>query len=100
VEPFGREASDFTSQLIFQQGGIVRLQFDRERMDHYGRFLAYVWVGDKLLNEELIRHGLGKALTGYPYSESMKRRFRRAEEDARGARRGIWSLEPGRSGNL
>jgi micrococcal nuclease len=100
VEPFGMEASDFTNQFVFQQDGIVRLQFDRERVDQYGRFLAYVWVGDKLLNEELIRHGLGKALTGYPYSESMKRRFRRAEEAARAARRGIWSLEPERSGSL
>jgi endonuclease YncB( thermonuclease family) len=30
----------------------------------------------------------------------MKTRFRRAEEDAEAARRGIWSLEPQPAGNL
>ena len=91
VEPFGPEAVDFTKRFIARGGGAVRLQMDRERIDKYGRFLAYVWVDDRMLNEELIRAGLASAETGYNYSQSMKTRFRRAEDEAKSNRRGIWS---------
>jgi micrococcal nuclease len=91
VEPFGPEAAEFTRQFIAEGKGIVRLQFDRERKDEFGRFLAYVWVGDRMLNEELVRAGLATAETGYRYSAAMKTRFRRAEEEAKAASRGIWS---------
>lgn len=89
VEPFGPEATQFTRQFV--SGGEVRLEFDRERLDRYGRSLAYVWVGDRMLNEDLVRAGLARFEPQYHYSETMKRRFRIAEEDAKSARRGIWS---------
>ena len=91
VELFGPEASDFTKQFVATGGGTVRLQMDRERLDKYDRFLAYVWVDDRMLNEELIRAGLATAETRYNYSQSMKTRFRRAEDEAKSNRRGIWS---------
>jgi micrococcal nuclease len=91
VEPFAKEAAEFTRQFIADGDGIVLLQFDRQRVDKYGRFLAYVWVGDRMLNEELVRAGLATAETGYPYSAAMKTRLRRAEEEARAEGRGIWS---------
>ena len=75
----------------------MRLGFDNEREDQYGRSLAYIWYNDPtggqelLLNEELIRAGLAKALLRFPYSESMKRRFRAAESEARSSKRGLWS---------
>jgi micrococcal nuclease len=94
VEPFGPEAAEFTRRFVADAGGSVRLEFDRERVDRYDRFLAYVWAGDRMLNEELVRAGLATAATQYRYSEAMKRRFRRAEDEARAAGRGIWSLEP------
>ena len=93
VEPFGPEASDFTRRFVAEAGGSVRLQFDSERVDDYDRFLAYVWSGDRMLNEELIRQGLATARTTFRYSSSMKTRFSRAQEEAQAARRGIWSLE-------
>ncbi len=91
VERFGPEAHDFTSAHV--AGRRVRLEFDKERHDKYDRVLAYVYLDDWLLNEELIRAGLGKAITNHPYSEAMKRRFRAAQDEARRARRGIWSVE-------
>jgi len=93
VEPWGREASAFTKQFFSQ--GKVRLQFDRERVDQYGRTLAYAWVGDKLLNEEIIRAGLARAEMQYHYSQAMKKRFREAQDEARQAKRGIWSSSAG-----
>lgn len=89
VEPWGPEATEFTKAFV--TGRDIRLQFDRERTDRYGRFLAYVWVGDQMLNEELLREGLAKFLPQYPYSSAMKRRFSQAEQEAKDARRGIWS---------
>lgn len=89
VEPWGPEASEFTRQFV--EGREVWLEFDRERVDRYGRFLAYVWVGDRMLNEELIRSGLARANLTYRYAQSKKNRFRRAEQEARSAGRGIWS---------
>jgi len=100
VERFGPEASEFTRRFVAGAGGAVRLQFDRERIDKYGRFLAYVWTGDRMLNEELLREGLATAETGFRYSNAMKTRFRRAEDEARAARRGIWSQQAEPAGNL
>jgi micrococcal nuclease len=89
VEPWGPEASEFTRSFV--GGGDVRLQFDRERTDRFGRYLAYVWVRDRLLNEELLRAGLARWEPGYHYNQSMKTRFRRAQREAQNAQRGLWS---------
>jgi micrococcal nuclease len=92
VEAWGPEASSFTRDFV--ASGRVRLQFDRERVYRYGRLLAYVWVDDRLLNEELVRAGLGHFEPQYRYAEPMKRRFRAAQDEARSAQRGIWSDVP------
>lgn len=90
-EPLGPEASEFTRRLV--EGRQVRLEFDRERWDAYQRVLAYVYVDALLLNEELIRAGLSRAHTAFPFRSDMQRRFRAAEAEARAARRGLWSLD-------
>lgn len=89
TQPWGAEATEFTRAFIGQRP--VRLAFDRERKDKYGRFLAYVYVEDRLLNEELLRSGLARALLRYPYSAAMKRRFQEAEAEAKATGRGVWS---------
>lgn len=89
VEPWGDQATQFTRRFVAE--GPVRLQFDGPPKDRHDRFLAYVWVGDRMLNEELIRQGLARAELQYPYSRDVKDRFRRAEDEAKAARRGIWS---------
>lgn len=88
VEPFGPEASAFTKRLA--EGRTATLGFDRERRDKYGRTLAYVYLDGVMLNEEILRAGLGHAELQYPFAESMKRRFRAAEAEAKAARRGLW----------
>ncbi|MBS0265595.1 MAG: thermonuclease family protein [Planctomycetes bacterium] len=92
AQPFADAATQFTRQHV--EGVPVRLEFDKERRDKYGRTLAYVYVEDWLLNEELIRAGFATAMTKYPYSESMKRRFRDAQAIAQRERRGLWSTTP------
>ena len=90
-QPFGKEASEFTRQHA--EGKRVQLRFDPgETKDKYGRTLAYVYVDGQFLNEMLIRAGLARAMTNYPFSPDMKRVFRDAESAAQSEHRGIWSL--------
>lgn len=91
-EPFGHAASRFTKQLA--EGRDVRLEFDRHREDQFGRTLAFVYVGDLLLNEEIIRQGFSRAETRFNFRSDFQRRFVAAEKEARAARRGIWSVAP------
>ena len=90
VEPFGPEASSFTKRAV--EGKVVQLRFDREKRDRYQRLLAYVYVGDWCLNEELIRAGYSECITRYPFDRSMKARFKLAEDQAKTSRRGLWSI--------
>jgi micrococcal nuclease len=91
VQPFGPEAYEFTRGKV--EGKRVQLKFDpRETKDRYGRTLAYVYIEEEFLNELLIRQGLARALTDYPFSSEMKQVFRAAEAQAKAAKRGVWSL--------
>ena len=93
VQPFGPEASQFTQNAIARNGNMVRITFDGTQIDRYGRTLAMVWLGDTLLNEQLIREGLARAQLQYNYSREMKNRFQVAEDLAKREKRGIWSLD-------
>jgi len=89
VQYFGKEASDFTKQLA--TGKHVRLDFDQDRTDRYGRTLAYVYLQPEnlLLNAEIIRQGYGFAYTQFPFR--MMEQFRALEREAREAGRGLWA---------
>jgi len=86
---FGKEASDFAKQLA--TGKRVRLEFDQDRTDRYGRTLAYVYLQPEnlLLNAEIIRQGYGFAYTRFPFR--MMEQFRAFEREAREAGRGLWA---------
>jgi micrococcal nuclease len=88
-EPWGEEASDYTHRLV--DGRNVTLEYDRERVDDYGRTLAYVFIDGRMLNELLIAEGYSRAMTRHPYRTDRKKLFEAAEEKARNARKGIWS---------
>jgi len=89
VEPWGPEASAFTRKFV--SGGEVTLRLDKRRVDQYGRHLAYVYVGERMLNEELVRAGLARVSIYPGDSYTIARKLRKAEDDARGAQRGIYS---------
>ncbi|HOM17114.1 MAG TPA: thermonuclease family protein [Thermoguttaceae bacterium] len=92
-EPFSREATLFAENFL--ASGPVRLEDDPyERQDRYGRRLAYVWVGQRMLNEELVRAGLARHRPEFNYLEERKWRFALAEQEARQARRGLWASQP------
>ena len=87
VQRFGKEASEFTRRMA--QGKQVRLEFDQDRRDRFGRTLAYVFLEDgAFLNAELIRQGYGHAYTRFPFKYLEE--FRALEREAREAQRGLW----------
>src|SRR5262249_27610607 len=67
----------------------LRLAFDPERRDRYGRLLAYVWLGGTMINVEIVRHGFARVLT-IPPNVRYERWFTTAEAEARAASRGLW----------
>ncbi len=91
VETWGPQASQFTKDFINRANHRVRLTFSLERKDRHDRFLAFVWNGEVMLNEELVRAGLAHARLDYRYSGAMKSRLARAQDEARRAGRGMWS---------
>lgn len=87
VEYFGREAYLFTKRMV--EGKQVRLEFDWQKRDKYGRLLAYVYLMDgTFLNAEAIKQGYGFAYTKYPFK--YLELFRKYEREARENRRGLW----------
>jgi micrococcal nuclease len=88
-DPFCREATEANEKML--KGGRVRLEYEQDRRDRYGRLLAYVWVDTLLLNAELIRKGLASV---YLFSPNLKyrERFISLQKEARQKGVGIWSV--------
>ncbi len=60
-----KEASDFTLSLCPVGSEIIIDQDDLQKVDQYGRVLAKVFCGDKILNSELLYNGHADILTQY-----------------------------------
>lgn len=88
VECFGPRASSYTSTALL--GESVRLEFDDERRDHYGRLLAYVWLDGKLFNETLVARGLAEVII-YSPNDAYADTLLGAESKAQSSGRGMWS---------
>lgn len=86
-ECFGREASDYTTRAL--DGASVGLEFDVERTDRYDRTLAYVWIGDELFDERIVRDGVAVLLT-IPPNVRYVDRLTAAETAARNDGVGLW----------
>lgn len=88
VECFGKEAKVENKRLT--EGKIVRLEKDISQHDKYGRLLRYIYVGDVMVNEYLVRQGFAHAAT-YPPDVKYAEKFKEAETEARENNRGLWS---------
>ena len=56
-ECYGEEAKRFVEDLL-PEGSTVRLEYDQQQADHYGRELAGVYAGETLVNKEVAAAGL------------------------------------------
>ena len=87
VQCFGPRASRFNHRHVEHRP--VRLVFGVERRDVYGRLLAYVHLGRRFVNAELVRRGLARTLT-IPPNDRFAPLFARLERQAASAGRGLW----------
>ena len=87
VDCFGPRASHFNEDLV--EGERVRLVFDEELRDDYDRLLAYVYLGDRFVNAELVARGYARSLP-IPPTDRFAPLFRRAEHRAGVGGRGLW----------
>ena len=87
-EPGGREAAIVNRELV--AGRQVRLETDVQTRDRYGRLLAYVWVGDTMINAELVRRGYAQVMT-VPPNVHHQALFVSLQREAREAGRGLWA---------
>ena len=84
----GTAARDALRRLL-PRGGSVRLEYDVAARDRYGRVLAYVWSGNRLVNEVMVREGWALLYT-VPPNVRYVRRLERAQREARRAGAGLW----------
>ncbi|WP_462130313.1 thermonuclease family protein [Staphylococcus pseudintermedius] len=65
-QPFGQEASDRTAKLL-KNANKIEVEFDVGRkQDKYHRYLAYIYVDGKMVNNILVKEGLAKVDYVYP----------------------------------
>lgn len=88
VECFGRDATAKLTELVLNQP--IRLEKDVSETDRYGRLLRYIWLGDELINETLVRDGVAHS-SPYPPDVKHQSRFDLAENQARNSGAGLWS---------
>lgn len=86
---FARQATDRNRHLV-ERSPEVRLVFDKERRDSYGRLLAYVYSGPTLLQAELLDGGFAKTIE-VPPNTTRADHFASLEDEARRDGRGLWS---------
>ncbi|MCX5751918.1 MAG: thermonuclease family protein [Candidatus Saganbacteria bacterium] len=87
VQYFGKEASEANKKLV--GGKQVRLEFDVQKRDKYGRLLAYVYVGDVFVNAWLVENGFAQVMT-IPPNVKHQELFLKLQKQARENNRGLW----------
>lgn len=102
-EPLGWEATTRNRSLVSRK--LVRLEGDTESRDQFGRRLAYVFLQDgRLVNEILVREGLAYVCVSHRGLRHGERLLE-TQRDAIEAGRGLWAIatarpEPFYVGNL
>ncbi len=84
----GKQASDYTQERL--SGKSVSLEFDGKKRGRYGRLLAYVILGKKNFNLELVQKGWSPYYTKYGESKKYHDQFILAQNHARLEGMNIW----------
>lgn len=89
VQPFGAEAKEFATNLV--EGKNVKLVYDVEPKDKYGRTLAYVYLEDgRMVNAIMLSEGLAR-LNTVPPNVAHVDEFKELQTKARESHKGMWS---------
>ncbi len=87
-EPFGRAAERFNRQLV--DGKTVRLEYDQDKTDRYGRTLAYLFVDRTLfVNRRMVEAGMAFCVYD-PLTAKYAEVLLSAQRKAMSAGKGVW----------
>ncbi|WP_228485667.1 thermonuclease family protein [Thermaerobacillus caldiproteolyticus] len=82
VQPFGLEASRYVKSLL-PKGTNIELELDVRERDKYGRLLAYVWFGNTMVNELLLKKGYARVAYVFEPNTKYVDEFRKIQDEAR-----------------
>jgi micrococcal nuclease len=88
-EPFGDESKAYLVNLLL--GKKVSIRVGEDPKDRFGRTLAYVYLGDVLVNGRIIRDGFAQGYEKFDYE--YKDLFKAYEREAKARGIGIWKGE-------
>ncbi|HEX5055703.1 MAG TPA: thermonuclease family protein [Gammaproteobacteria bacterium] len=92
AEPLGMQAREQLVQWIENSGRRIRLQYDAEGKDRYGRTLAHAFLEDgRSIAELMLEAGLATTLIIPPNLQHASC-YAEAEQKARAQKRGVWAL--------
>ncbi len=86
-DPFSLDAKNLNEILV--AGKRVKLEFDKEKYDEYGRMLAYVFADGVFVNGNIARNGLARAFIIKP-NDKYANVIYQAQVQAKRERKGIW----------
>ena len=90
-EYFGKEAKIFVTNLLKNKK--VKLIFDVQKTDRYGRILAYAYLENGVfLNQYLVENGFAVVAT-FPPNVKFVEVFTKAEKSARNKKLGLWNMK-------
>lgn len=91
-QPFGKEASDRTNELL-STAATIEIEFDKgDKTDHYKRALCYVYVDGSLIQNILVTEGLARIAYVSSPNDSLLPEIEKNELVAKENGIGIWSL--------
>lgn len=91
-QPFGEKAKERNQELL--NSGKLEIEFDiGEKYDKYNRLLAYIYIDGESVQEKLLEEGLARVAYVYPPNTRHLDAYEKAQERAKKAGIGIWTLE-------
>jgi micrococcal nuclease len=88
-QPFAIEATKLNKKLV--ENKYVRVEFDVEKTDVYGRLLGYCFVDNTFINAKLIEEGFAVTFT-IPPNVKYVDTFIALQRAAREAKKGMWGV--------
>ena len=87
-QPFSKAATKYLAAMVLNK----TVEIKSYGSDRYGRTLAEVVLDNRIVNIEMIQAGLSEGYRGKPASGLDMAPYRKAEEEAKAAKRGMWVL--------
>jgi micrococcal nuclease len=86
LQPNGKAATTLLTKLVSGKN----VQVVAKSLDMYGRVLGEVWLGDRLVNAEMVRAGMAYTYGSCPTQKTV---LENAEKSAIAGKVGIWQTD-------